>query len=87
MSQLAGSREVEQVEQLHLEESVEEGTSERKSSVGHCQGCGSLIRFRLLCVDEIQQVVDEVGLSHAASPGQWAEWGAILAACICWAIA
>ena len=61
MSQLAGPREVEQVEQLHLEESVEEGTSERKSSVGHCQGCGSFIRFVSFALTKFSKLLAKLG--------------------------
>ena len=53
------------------------GTFEMKSSVGQC-GVVLIPQPALLpIVGEVQQVVDGVGFSHAASPDQWAKWGAI----------
>ena len=66
------------MERLHPEENVEWQAFEMKSSVGQC-GLVSIPQPVFPVVGAVQQVVDGVGLSHAVSPDQWAEWEAILA--------
>ena len=67
------------MELLHPEVKVEWETFEMKSSVGQCRMVSIPQPDLLPLVDEVQKVVDGVGLSRAASPDQWTEWGAILA--------